>query len=338
MKRVLVALLVLALVSAMLAGCSEPAQQASSEQGQPEKAISEEMYIGVYALRNIEYCYDHFIGLEAAGKMMGVQTKVVGPADYDVDAFTAAFDQAIAEKPAGIIVFGIEPSLLPYIDKAEDMGIHVVTVDGDIPGSKRTAFVGTGNYAAGQLGGQKLADSVGGKGKVAILTEPGIDVHDQRYAGYEAALSEYPDIEIVQVGDTKADPVLTVQVVAAILQANPDLAGIGCTDAVGGAAASTACEEAGMLGKVKIMAMDRDNQVLEKIVSGDVYGTIVQNTALMPFLALQILYNINHAEIEISTDNEAAGIVKAPASVDTGVAFVDASNAKYFIRSSSTSE
>jgi ribose transport system substrate-binding protein len=330
-KKGLFLLLVIALLIGLVAACAAPAKT-SAEEVSSGIAPSDEMYIGVYALRNIEYCYDHFIGLEAAGKMMGVQTKVVGPADYDVDAFTAAFDQAIAENPAGIIVFGIEPSLAPYIDKSEELGIHVVCVDGDIPGSKRTAFVGTGNYAAGELGGQKLAEAVGGAGKVAILTEPGINVHDQRFAGYSAALEEFPDIEVVQVGDTKADPVLTVQVVAAILQANPDLAGIGCTDAVGGAAAATACDEAGLLGKVKIMSMDRDNSVLEKIVSGDVYGTIVQNTALMPFYALQILYNMNHADIEISNDNEAAGVVKAPAVIDTGVVFVDQTNAEFFIR------
>ena len=103
----------------------------------------------------------------------------------------------------------------------------------------------------------------------------------------------------------------TVQVVAAILQKNPDLAGIGCTDAVGGAASATAVEEADMDGQIKIMSMDRDRQVLEKIGKGTITGTIVQKSALMPFFALQIIYNMRHADIEITTDNKAAGLVVA---------------------------
>ena len=244
----------------------------------------------------------------------------------------AAFEQAIAQKPAGIITFGAENSLLPVINKAVEAGIPVVTVDGDIPDSKRVAFVGTGNYNAGYLGGTKLAEALGGKGKVAILTEPNVDLHLNRLAGYEDALAEYPGIEVVQIGDTKADPVHTLQVVNAILQKNPDLDGIGCTDAVGGAASATAVEEADLVGKVKILSMDRDRQVLEKIGKGIVTGTIVQKSAMMPFFALQILYNMRHAAVEITTDNAAAGISLAPNNIDTGVKYVDSASAAYYIR------
>lgn len=292
----------------------------------------DELYIGVYCLGNLEYFYDHKIGLEAAGKMMGVKTKYVGPPDYDINAMITAFEAAIAEKPAGIITFGAEDSLLPVINKAIDEGIPVVTVDGDIKNSKRIAFVGTGNYNAGVLGGRKLGEVLGGKGKVVILTEPNISLHRDRYQGYQDGLADFPDIEIVQVGDTKADPILTIQIVSAMLQKYPDLAGIGCTDAVGGAASAIAVEEAGLVGKVKILSMDRDRQVLEKIEKGIIEGTIVQKSALMPFFALQIIYNMRHADIEITTDNKAAGLIAAPFMIDTGVVYVEKTTAKYYIR------
>lgn len=295
-------------------------------------AEKDELYIGVYCLGNLEYFYDHKIGLEAAGKMMGVKTKYVGPPDYDINAMITAFEAAIAEKPAGIITFGAEDSLLPVINKAIDEGIPVVTVDGDIKNSKRIAFVGTGNYNAGVLGGRKLGEVLGGKGKVVILTEPNISLHRDRYQGYQDGLADFPDIEIVQVGDTKADPILTIQIVSAMLQKYPDLAGIGCTDAVGGAASAIAVEEAGLVGKVKILSMDRDRQVLEKIEKGIIEGTIVQKSALMPFFALQIIYNMRHADIEITTDNKAAGLIAAPFMIDTGVVYVEKTTAKYYIR------
>ena len=335
LKKFVSVVLVLMMLGIVFAGCAaQPA--ASSDTESAEGDTKDELYIGVYCLGNLEYFYDHKIGLQAAGEMMGVQTKYVGPPDYDINAMVAAFEQAIAENPAGIITFGAEDALLPVINKAEEAGIPVVTVDGDVSKSKRTAFVGTGNYQAGYLGGTKLGEALGGEGKVAILTEPSVELHRERQSGYEDALANFPGIEIVQIGDTKADPVQTVQVVAAILQKNPDLAGIGCTDAVGGAASATACEEAGVEGQIKILSMDRDRQVLEKIDKGTITGTIVQKSALMPFFALQIIYNMRHADIEITTDNEAAGLVMAPNMIDTGVIFVDQTNAKYFIRESTS--
>ena len=338
LRKIASVVLVLMMLGVIFAGCAsqQTAAEAGSDEASDGMPTEDELYIGVYCLGNLEYFYDHKIGLEAAGKMMGVQTKYVGPPDYDIDAMVAAFEQAIAENPAGIITFGAEDALLPVINKAEEAGIPVVTVDGDVSASKRTAFVGTGNYEAGYLGGTKLGEALDGKGKVAILTEPSVELHRERQSGYEDALDNFPDIEIVQIGDTKADPVQTVQVVAAILQKNPDLAGIGCTDAVGGAASATACEEAGVDGQIKILSMDRDRQVLEKIGKGTITGTIVQKSALMPFFALQIIYNMRHADIEITTDNEAAGLVVAPNKIDTGVIYVDKSNAEYFIRESTS--
>ena len=85
---------------------------------------------------------------------MGVKTEYVGPAEYDMSAMVTAFEQAIARKPAGIIVVGFESSLNAIVDKAVDAGIPIVTVDADLPGSKRVAFVGTGNFQAGYEGGK----------------------------------------------------------------------------------------------------------------------------------------------------------------------------------------
>jgi ribose transport system substrate-binding protein len=318
----------------VIGGCKEKASVTTAAEVPAQKSGpgADELYIGVYCLGNLEYFYDHKIGLQAAGEMMGVQTRYIGPPDYDINAMVAAFEQAIPQKPAGIITFGAENSLLPVINKAVEAGIPVVTVDGDIPDSKRVAFVGTGNYNAGFLGGTKLAETLNGKGKVAILTEPNVSLHLDRLRGYLDALKKYPGIQVVQTGDTKADPVHTLQVVNAILQKNPDLSGIGCTDAVGGAASATAVEEAGLVGKVKILSMDRDRQVLEKIEKGIVTGTIVQKSAMMPFFALQILYNLRHAAVQITTDNKAADVSLAPNYIDTGVKYVDSSTARLYIR------
>jgi ribose transport system substrate-binding protein len=294
--------------------------------------ISEQLYIEVSALGSLDYFYDHKLGMELAGKYLGVKTEYVGPADFDMAAMITAFEQAIAKKPQGILVVGFEPSLDAIVDKAIDAGIPVVTLDADLPGSKRIAFVGTGNYQAGFEGGKKLASLVGEKGKVAIMTRPGQSNLEERIVGYKDALAQYPDIEIVQIADTQSDPTVAAQAAAALLQKYPDLAGIGCVEAAGGAGAATAVNEAGKAGQVKIVSMDRGNDVLEYIKDGIISASVAQQTALMPFYGTQILFNLYNYDIPISSDNVKAKISGTPAVIDTGVVIVDESNYEYFMR------
>jgi ribose transport system substrate-binding protein len=292
----------------------------------------DQLYIEVSALGNLDYFYDHKMGMEMVGKELGVRTEYVGPAEYDMNAMVSAFEQAIAKKPNGIVIVGFESSLNAIVDKAVAQGIPVVAVDGDLPGSKRLAFVGTGNFNAGQEGGKKLASLIGGKGKVAIMTKPGQANLEERIAGYKAALASFKDIQIVQIADTQSDPVVAAQAAATLLQKYPDLAGIACVEAAGGSGAATAVREAKKAGKVKIIAMDRGNEVLDGIKEGVISASVAQQTALMPYYAVQILYNLNNSKVAITSNNKAAGVLGIPVVVDSGSVIIDSNNYMYFKR------
>lgn len=291
-----------------------------------------DLYIQVSALGKLDYFEDHRRGMKLAGELLGVKTEYKEQADLDIDVMTSDIDMAIARKPAGLVVVGFEDSLIPAVDRAVEAGIPVVTVDADLPGSKRVAFVGTGNYNAGYKGGEKLAELVGGKGKVAILTRFGQSNLNERVAGYKAALAKFPDIELLPLQNTESDPVRVPQIASLLLQRHADLAGIACVEATGGAGVATAIKEADRAGQVKVVAMDRDNAVLDFIGEGVIQATVVQQTALMPIYAVTILYQLNHMDAPISSDNVAAGVPGVPLTIDTGVLIVDKGNYKYFQR------
>ena len=300
--------------------------------GQAKVAPKDQLYIEVSALGNLDYFYDHKMGMQMVGKELGVRTEYVGPAEYDMNAMVAAFEQAIAKKPQGIVVVGFEPSLNAIVDKAVGLGIPVVTVDADLPGSKRLAFVGTGNFNAGVVGGNKLASLIGGKGKVAIMTKPGQSNLEERIAGYKSALAKFKDIDLVQIADTQSDPTVAAQAAATLLQKFPDLAGFGCVEAAGGAGAATAVREAKKAGKVKIVSMDRGNEILDAIKEGVISASVAQQTALMPYYATTILYNLYNSKVAITSNNKAANVLGIPVTVDTGAIVIDSSNYTYFKR------
>lgn len=292
----------------------------------------DEHYVGIYALGSYEYFTDHKIGLKKAGEVLDVYTEYLGPPDNDIDEMIKCFEYAIEERVDGIVVFGANDKLAKMIDKASSVGIPTVTVDGDIEDSKRIAFVGTGNYKAGTLGGNKLVDILGEKGKVAILTEPDVSLHRERTQGYLDVLKKYDNIDVVEIGGTKANPDDAYETAKGFLKNHKDLSAIACTDYFGGIASAIAVEEEDKQGDVKILSMDRNRFVLEKIEEGIITATLVQQTALMPFYAMQILYNYNHNIVPIVSDPKAAGITGAPIYIDTGVFIIDQSNYKNFIR------
>lgn len=317
------------MVATMLGLMGIASAASNSEKG---ASSSDELYIYVSVLDNLEYFYDHKVGLELAQKYFGVKTEYISQQGLDVSRQVEQLEQAIARRPAGIMTFGSDDTLIPVIAKAIEAGIPFVTVDSDVVNSNRTSYVGTGNYNAGYTGGEKLAELINKKGKVAILTIPGQPNQVERTNGYKAALAKYPGIEIVQIADTRNDEVYAAQVSTEILLKYPDLAGMASLEAPGGIGIQTALRETGKAGKVKVVAMDRTTQVLEAIKDGIIDATVVQQTQLMPFYAVQIMWNLRHRPMEMSSDNLKAGVTGAPYSVDTGVLIVDKNTYQYFVR------
>ena len=294
-------------------------------------ADPDETYVEVLALTNLPYFIDHRLGLEFAGEELGVKTKFVGPVDYDMTAMVNTLEQTIAENPAGILVVGFDPALKPSIDKAVEAGIPVVTLDAEVYGSKRNTFLGTGNYNAGRVGGELLCNAIGNAGKVALITKTGQSNLEERIQGYQDYIAENcPDVEIVQIINDDSDSAKAAEGLKAVLQREPDLAGVGCVEAAGGVGAATASKELGMEGQLKIISMDRDDGTLKFIEEGVINASVAQKTALMSYLGTKLMYYLNHAPVPVVPDNAAAGIIPMPESVDTGTIVIDKDNAQFF--------
>ena len=321
MKKSTWIIILLLVLSLLLAVCAPVAALTADEE-----------YIYVSCMGNLEFFSAHKYGWKWAGEVLGVKTDYVGPAEYDMTAMLAAFDAAIARKPAGIAIFAVEPVLEPTIKEAVAAGIPVVTILGDLPNSDRLAFIGSNQFDLGYVGGKNIAEALKGEGKVAILSIPGVQMFDDREKGFRAAFTEYPGIEVVGVGDTKADTVTAISVATDMLTRHPDLNAFVGTDSTGGIGAAKAVEEAGLVGKILTVSMDRNSDVLEKIVGGTLTGTVAQDDAAMAFWALLTLYHYNHNQAPLTTDNKASGARTGPTVINTYVNYIDKTNVDYFLK------
>ncbi|MFI5386063.1 MAG: substrate-binding domain-containing protein [Fimbriimonadales bacterium] len=327
MERILVVCLAVALIAVSLfrfgaAGKGESAKAAPSGPRQ--------RYVEVAIVTNIPYWVDGKAGLRDKAAELGVDADFTGPPNVDANQQIDAMERAIAEGVDGIICVPASDALTTVIDKAIAKGIPVVCCDTDAPSSKRYSFIGTGNYNAGVQGGETLGKLLGGQGKVALLTVPGQDNLNQRVNGYKDALAKFPGIKIVQEVNTLSSGTEARNQCLALLEAQPDLAGIGCVEAAGGSGAAVAVKEAGKTGKVRIVAMDRDESTLRFIEEGQIDASVGQRSYTMTYVALQLLYNIRNQNVKLVDDWKQAGINPLPPSVDTGSFVITRANVKHF--------
>ena len=136
----------------------------------------------------------------------------------------------------------------------------------------------------------------------------------------------------MKIGNDQALATEAEKVARSFLQAYPDLAAFGCVDAAGGEGCAVAVKEAGKVGKVKIIAMDRNETTLEFIEQGIIEASIAQRTYAMAYLGVQLLYDLNHNNIQIVNNWREAKVIPLPRNIDTGTIVIDKNNVRAFRR------
>jgi ribose transport system substrate-binding protein len=299
---------------------------------------ADEKYILVSANLQVPYWQTAGAGFSQAASQLRVRSDFVGPNSYDPKAEVEAFDRAVAQKPAGILVSAADPNLLKAsIDKAIAAGIPVITMDSDAPASKRLFFVGTNNYQAGLMGGHRLATELKGKGNVVAFTMPEQSNMAERLRGYRDALETHPQIKVTRVVDIKGDPRIAFDTTTEILGKEKDkVDAFICLEALAGKEVATVLNSNDVKNKV-VIAMDTDPDTLDWIRKGVISATISQKPYTMSFVGLQMLDGLYHHKLSPLDRNWANdSFASIPAFVDTGSALIDKSNVEEFAQASKT--
>jgi ribose transport system substrate-binding protein len=138
------------------------------------KTDAQELQLGVVLKELTGYWEPVKIGANRAFGELGVSGVVLAPAEETEEAARNRQVEMLQERQdAGYDGLGLAPLadiLQPEIDTFADAGTPVVTIDSDLPTSKRRLYVGTINYEAGHTAGETLAGMLGGgEGTVIIL-------------------------------------------------------------------------------------------------------------------------------------------------------------------------
>lgn len=255
-------------------------------------------------------------GLKDAAEKYGFRLKITGRSSLDVAGYNQSIQDAIIEKPIAIAVcpYAYE-AFAPTLAEARSKGIKIININMDSPVDTRSAYIGTDNTAYGKLAADYIAKQKNGKANVLVmqagLTYP--NQVEQRDAFVKACAEKYPDVKMVLNDEDQADSAIAVQKFTDILRANPTIDTILCLESIGGVAAGIAVKEMNIVGKITILAIDDNEDTLQYIRDGIIWGTMAQN-----------FYKAGHVAGELAV--KAARGESVPSVVDAGTVLITKEN------------
>lgn len=228
-------------------------------------------------------------GAMRAAEELGIEVIFTAPEREDAGRQLDVFNDMLNRGVDAIVVAGVDSATLRRpISRAIKDGTPVFGFDIGVPDTD-TLFTASGWEAvsSGTNIGKGLAEEIGGKGKVAILTGGlGSPLLAQRQAAIEAALAEHGDIEVVGVFASDNDFSLALSQAESVLQAHPDLAGFASTVTTGVPAAVQAATNAGREGEVAIWGVAMPKQNAEAVKNGWTNGALALDSGQMTYLGV----------------------------------------------------
>lgn len=255
-------------------------------------------------------------GADQAAAEFGVEVTFEGPdnetmVDKQIDMLSAA----LAKNPKALGFAALDTqAAIPLLKQAQAAGIPVVAFDSGVDSDIPVTTVTTDNLAAAALAADKMAELIGGSGKVALV------VHDQtsrtgidRRDGFvNQVKAKHPGIEIVDIQYGGGDQLQSTEIAKAILAANPDLKGFFGANEGSAIGVVNAIKETGTQGVV-VIGYDSGTAQKQAVMDGIMAGAITQSPVGMGY----------------ETVKAAIAAVKGeslPKVIDSGFAWWDKSN------------
>jgi ribose transport system substrate-binding protein len=256
------------------------------------------------------------MGADQAAAEYGVRITFEGPdSEAMVDRQIDMLSAALANKPAAIGFAALDSqAAIPLLRKASKAGIPIVAFDSGVASDIPVSTATTDNQAAAALAADKMAELIGGKGKVAVVAHDQTSATgiDRRDGFLNRIKSTYPNIQVVTVQYGQGDQLKSTEVAKAIITANPDLVGMFGTNEGSAIGIVNAIREM-KSKKITIIGFDSGKAQQDAIRSGLMAGAITQNP-------VGIGYETVKAAVMTLKGK------KLPKIIDTGFYYYDATN------------
>lgn len=230
-------------------------------------------------------------GAEEAAKELGIKLIFDGPVTADVTKQIEMIDNYITR---GVDVIAVSPNdnaaIAPILNKARSKGIKVLTWDADAMASSRDYFVNQATYEGiGKALVDVLADEIGGKGEVAIVTASLTAANQNAWiAEMKKELKDYPNVRLVDIRPSEEDQQLAFQVTMDLMTAYPNLRGVFAITSVAFPGAAEAIKQAGKAGKIAVTGLSTPKSMAKYVHDGVVKNVVLWNPSDLGYLSMYV--------------------------------------------------
>ena len=265
-----------------------------------------------------EFWLSVFAGAQAAAAEYNVELDISGPeTEEDYETQNRMVAEAVDAGAEALVFSAIDyENNAAAIDAAAAAGVRIVAIDSNVDSAAVQTYIGTDNYAAGQMAAQAALDAVDGELTVGIVNYDISSANGQeRERGARDLFEESGRAQVAARINTLAEAGRAQADTEELLRAHPDinvLLAFNEPTSVGAAAAVAAQE---LSDAVFLVGFDSNLATVEGLQNGSVDALIVQNPYAMGYLGVESAYRLLSGQ----------GGSLAP-TVDTATSIVDLEN------------
>jgi ribose transport system substrate-binding protein len=256
-------------------------------------------------------------GVHKAEADFGIKAEVFRPLKGEVSDQQRFLEDILVQNFDGVAISPIDAAAMsPLLDKVSAR-MPVVCMDSDAPNSKRIAYVGSDNVAAGHVAGKAAVDALAAAGtktgKVALFVGR-MDMQNsiERKQGIDEVLSKVGGLEVLPVFLDGADRAKAKKNVEDALARYPDLVLMIGIWSYNGPALAGATRASSRAKKPAIVVFDEEEETLKAIDDGLIFATIAQKPFEFGVQAMKLLKDAKDGKpVAKSVDTGLTTVTKA---------------------------
>ena len=242
-----------------------------------------------------EFWLSVFAGAQAAAAEYNVELDISGPeTEEDYETQNRMVAEAVDAGAEALVFSAIDyENNAAAIDAAAAAGVRIVAIDSNVDSAAVQTYIGTDNYAAGQMAAQAALDAVDGELTVGIVNYDISSANGQeRERGARDLFEASGRAQVAARINTLAEAGRAQADTEELLHAHPDinvLLAFNEPTSVGAAAAVAAQD---LSDAVFLVGFDSNLATVEGLQNGSVDALIVQNPYAMGYLGVESAYRL----------------------------------------------
>lgn len=273
------------LALALLSGCAPKAAETTQKRrvALVTKSTKTEFWLAAFA------------GAQTAAAEYNLELTIVGPeTEEDYDAQNQMIDRAVADGAEALVFSAIDfEENVASVEAAGRAGVKLVAIDSTVNSASVQTYIGTDNFAAGQMAAQAALRCGYSHINVGLLNYAAGSANGQeRERGVLDALSREPNVTVSDRCNTQAVAENAQADTAAMLSRHPEINVLVAFNEPVSVGAARAVSELGLNYSTWLVGFDSNVETVDLLQTGAVDALIVQNPYAMGYLGVESAYKL----------------------------------------------